>query len=73
MKLNIRIKPNSRKGPLVEKTNDSLIVYVRELAVDGQANEAVVKLLAKYYHVSKTCIKIIHGAKSRRKIIDIIQ
>jgi uncharacterized protein YggU (UPF0235/DUF167 family) len=72
MKINIHIKPNSKKGPLVEVGDDGLIVYVREVAVDNRANEALVKLLAKHYGVPKTRIKIIRGHTSRRKAVEII-
>jgi uncharacterized protein (TIGR00251 family) len=72
MKINIQIKPNSKKGPLVESQPDGeLIVYVREVAVDGKANEALIKILAKHYDVPKTRIKILRGSSSRRKLIEI--
>ena len=45
----VRVKPGSRKGPLVEVGADGeLTVYVQTRAVDGKANEAVVKLLATH-------------------------
>lgn len=45
----VRVKPGSRKGPLVEVGEDGeLTVYVPERAVDGKANEAVTKLLAAH-------------------------
>lgn len=72
MKINVVIKPNSTKGPLVEKQADgSLIVYIREIAADGEANEALIKLLAKHYDVPKTSITIIRGHTSRHKLINI--
>jgi uncharacterized protein (TIGR00251 family) len=72
MKISLTVKPNSKKGPLIEiQTDGSLIVYIRQIAADGQANEALVKTLAKHFNVSKTSIKIIHGHTSRHKIIEI--
>jgi uncharacterized protein YggU (UPF0235/DUF167 family) len=72
MKINITIKPNSTKGPLIEPQSDgSLIVYVREVAAENQANEALIKLLAKHLNVSKMRIKIIRGSTSRHKLIEI--
>ena len=72
MKLSITIKPNSTKGPLVEVTGDgSLIVYIREIAADGKANEALIKLLVKHFDVPKTHITILRGHTSRNKIIEI--
>ena len=72
MKYRVLIKPNSKKGPIVEKLDDgSLMVYVREMAIEGKANEALVKLLAKYFNVPKSRIEIIHGHKSQHKIVEI--
>lgn len=66
------IKPNSRKGPLVEPQEDgSLVVYVREPAVDGKANKALMALLAKHFDVPKTSITIIRGHTSKHKVIEI--
>ena len=49
--------------------NDVLKIYVHEGAVDGKANKAVRSLLADYFHVSKSNIKIIQGKTSRNKIV----
>lgn len=72
MRYSITVKPASSKGPLVEKNDDgSLTVYIRERAVDGKANEALVKLLAEHFNVSKSQVDIIRGHASRYKVIDI--
>ena len=72
MKRIVAIKPNSTKGPLVELQDDgSLVVYIRAIAVDGKANEALVALLAKHYDVSKTRVTILRGHTSRHKLISI--
>ena len=68
----IYIKPNSKKGPLVVESSDgTLIVYVREPAVEGRANEALVKILAEHLDVPKTRIAIIRGVSSRRKFVEV--
>ncbi len=72
MKYTVLIKPNSKKGPLVEQQGDgSLIVYARQPAVDGKANTALIELLAKYFDVPKTSIAIVRGQTARNKIIEI--
>jgi uncharacterized protein (TIGR00251 family) len=64
----VRVKPGSRKGPLVEDADDGdLTIYVREPAVEGKANEAVVKLLAKHLGVPRSRIELISGTTSRVK------
>ena len=48
--LRIRVKPGSRKGPLIETDAEgTLVVFVRERAVDGAANTAVEKALAAHF------------------------
>jgi uncharacterized protein YggU (UPF0235/DUF167 family) len=64
----VRVKPGSRKGPLVEVGDDgALTLYVRERAVDGKANEAVAKLLATHLSVPPSRLELVSGAASRVK------
>jgi uncharacterized protein len=73
MKINVSVKPNSRKGPLVEpQTDGSLIVYIRETPAEGKANEALIKLLSSHYDVAKTKITILRGETNRKKVVQII-
>jgi uncharacterized protein len=66
--ISVRVKPGSGKGPLVETAADGeLTVYVREPAVEGKANEAVVKLLAKHLGVAPSRLDLVSGATSRMK------
>ena len=68
----VNVKPGSKKGPLVEPgPNGKLIIYVRERAVDGKANEAVIKLLAAHFDVAKSRVKITRGQASKTKIIEV--
>jgi hypothetical protein len=72
MKITVRVKPGSKKGPLVQPSLDGeLLVYVREPAVDGKANKAVIELLAEYYETPESNIGIIRGHSSRIKLIQI--
>lgn len=75
MLVSVLVKPGSKKGPLVEvaPSFDGLIVYLREKAHDGEANVALVKLLADYYDVAKSCIVIRRGQKSHQKVVEIIK
>jgi len=62
------ITPNSRKGPLVETMPDgTLRLYVRAPALEGKANKAAVAVLAEYYGVPKSAVRLAAGAKSRTK------
>ncbi|CAM4350530.1 hypothetical protein MB901379_02692 [Mycobacterium basiliense] len=64
----VKVKPNSRKGPRVESDSDAgLIIYVREPAAEGKANEAVAHLLAAHLKLSRSRVELVAGARSRLK------
>jgi hypothetical protein len=79
MIINVTVKPGSKKGPLVEQIEapsespkNSYIVYLREKPHDGEANQALIKLLADYFGVAKSCIEIKSGTKGHQKTLEII-
>lgn len=64
----VRVKPGSRKGPLVEVGPDgALTIYVREPAVDGKANDAVTRLLAAHLRLPRSQVELVSGTTSRLK------
>ena len=67
----VRVKPGSSKGPLVESDDEGLVMYVREKAIDGGANEAVIKLLAEHFDVPKSRVRVVRGHTARIKQIEI--
>lgn len=72
MRYTVQVKPGSKKGPLVEEQPDnSLLVFLKERAVDGAANEGLIRLLAEHFGVRKADVVIESGFTSRIKRIDI--
>lgn len=70
MDVEVRVKQGSKKGPLVQLgATGELLVYVRQPAVDGKANAAVIELLAAYYKLAPSRITIVRGRTSRIKLI----
>lgn len=71
MRILVKVKPNSKKES-VEKNNDTdFVLSVKSAAKEGKANEAVIKLLSRYFDLPKSRIVIKTGHKSRNKIIDL--
>jgi len=71
--ISVQVKPGSAKAPLVEELEDgSLLVHVKERAIDGAANDGVIGVLAKHFWVgkSKVTIKSGHTARIKRVTID---
>ncbi len=73
MQFSVRVKPGSRKGPLVEEDAEGLTVFVRERAVDGAANEGVVRALAAHFGVPPRDVTILRGHGSRHKRVEVDQ
>lgn len=72
MRITAQIKPNSRKGPLVETLDDgSLVLYVRAPATEGKANIAAIELLAEHLGVRKSSVLLVAGATSRIKRFEV--
>jgi len=67
--LSIRVQPNSSREGIGEIRNDALIVKLNAPAVEGRANEALIKFLSKKLEVPKSRILILHGEKARNKAV----
>lgn len=72
MKISVHIKPNSRhREEVVENDDDTLTVYIKAPAIEGRANAAAIKLLAKHFKVVLSKVKLVRGATSKYKIFEI--
>ena len=69
MKIPARLKPNSRHREEVVVGSDGVyIIYTKAPAIEGQANAAATKLLAKYFGVAQSGVRLVRGARAKRKV-----
>ncbi len=73
MLLKVKAYPASSKQGIVKKDKDSFDVYVKEKAKGGNANKAVLLLVASYFGVSLSRVRMKRGGRQRNKIIEIIE
>ncbi len=66
MRLTVKVKPGSRH-PGITAADGMLVVAVRERAVDGRANEAVIAAVAARFGVAPSRVTIERGAGARVK------
>lgn len=60
------------KTKSVEKIDDNHFkVCVKEPPQENKANEAIIKVLAEYFDISKSMVDIVAGHKSKQKIVEI--
>ena len=70
MLIKVKVIPNAKKNEVI-KEGENFRVRLRAPASEGNANSALVELLAQYFGVKKSSIRIIKGAKNRKKIVGI--
>ena len=71
MKYQVTVKPGSSQEKIIQTADNELTVYLRAKPHDGEANDALIKLLSKHFKVGRTTVKIIQGQKSRTKLIEL--
>lgn len=72
MKISVHLKPNSRhREEVVPNDDGSLTIYTKAPAVEGRANAAAIKILAKHFKVAPSKVKLVRGATSKYKIFEI--
>jgi uncharacterized protein (TIGR00251 family) len=70
-RISVQIKPQARRENIVKISQKEYQVSVHAAPVAGKANEAVVQLLAKYFSVAKSSVKLLGGRSSRKKLFEI--
>ncbi len=72
MKLRVKVKPRSAHSRVRGVDNDgSLLVELQSAPADGAANAELIKLLAQYFSLPKTSIRITSGAAARVKTVQL--
>lgn len=70
MKIEVKVKPNSKFEEVVQEEH-GLTVRVKDPPIEGRANRAVIKLLAKHFGVPESRVKILKGFTSRNKLVEV--
>lgn len=70
MKIEVKVIPNAKRN-IISPEGLRYKIHLNAPAVDGKANEALIKFLAEHYQVRKNQIEITKGLKSRHKVISI--
>ena len=78
MKIFVKTKPGAKENrvtppplKLIPDAEEWYTVSVKERPVEGRANEAITKLLAEYFQVPRSQVRLISGATSKRKVFSV--
>lgn len=67
----VRVQPRASRNEIVGQLDDALKIRLAAPPVDGQANEELIRLLARFFAVSRAQISIRSGQTSKNKLIGI--
>lgn len=70
-RITVRLTPRASREEVVGFRDEVLVVRVSAPPVEGAANEALVRLLAKRLRVAKGAVRITTGDTSRTKVVEI--
>jgi uncharacterized protein len=65
----VRLQPRARSNEIVGERDGVLVVRVTAPPVDGRANEALCRLIAKRARVGVRRVSILRGAGAREKVV----
>lgn len=69
--IDVLVQPRASRAKIGPRHDGRIKIAVTAPPVDGEANAAVIELLAKSLGVAKSAIEVIAGASSRRKTLRI--
>ena len=65
----LHIQPRASRTEFVGAHGDALKIRLAAPPVEGEANEELVRFLAKTLGVTKSAVTIVRGATGRRKVV----
>ena len=71
MKINVKVKLRSKEEKIDKIDDYSFVVWTKESPVEGRANKAIIGILAEYFNIAPSNVRIVSGYNSKHKIIEI--
>ena len=73
MKIQVKVKPRSKTEDVTKEMDGNVyVVRVKEPPVEGKANRAVLKLLARHFGVPESRLRIVSGLSSKNKVVEVM-
>jgi uncharacterized protein (TIGR00251 family) len=67
----VRLQPRARRDEVVGERAGAVVIRVTAPPVDGRANDALCRLLAKRAGVAPSNVRVVRGQSSRDKVVRI--
>lgn len=70
MRIQVKVIPNASQSVIIPQ-EDTWKIKVQTPPENGRANKEIIKLIAKFFDVPRSDVKIISGESSKTKIIEV--
>ena len=67
--LSVRLQPRARRDEIVGERGGAVVIRVTARPVDGKANEALCRLIAKAAGVPPSRVSVVRGHSARDKVV----
>lgn len=71
MRIYVKASPRSSKNEVIKISEGEYKVKITAAPVDGQANDMLINVLAKFFDVPKSRVNIVGGKSAKIKMVDI--
>jgi uncharacterized protein len=69
--LRVRVSPRASHNALAGEREGALVVRVTAAPVEGAANDALTRLLARLIHLPASAVEVRHGTSGRDKLLHV--
>lgn len=71
MRIHVRVVPNAKMQEVTKVGENDYRIRVNAPAIEGRANARLIEIIAEHFNANRSRIRIVDGARSRNKTIDI--
>ena len=72
MKFKVKVIANSSKKDIERISDSEFKVHLKEKAIKGKANKALIEILSEYFRKKKNQISVVSGPASNIKVVEVI-
>jgi uncharacterized protein len=69
--VSVRVQPRARRDELAGEGDGALLVRVTAPPVDGRANDAACRLIARHLRIAPSRVSVVRGASARDKLVEV--
>jgi len=71
VRLAVYIQPRASRTELAGRHDGAIKIRIAAPAVENAANRALIDFIAQQLGIAKSCVRLVSGASSRRKILEV--